>query len=223
MPNEVTSLSQGSKHKVPERVPALLDLLRDDAQANGEELLGLILSSCTYEIEEEYTYDSWDNGMWGHALHLFVPREVFALFRIDDIPSYEEMIDERINKLIRTRNEYVDHVTIQVSAVVGSAPTPPPRAADTDLWGGEELLRLFVSHVAAHKTDAHALKEACISLGISCFVAHDDIGPTAEWEKEILRALRSMDALVLTCKSVRYVLHCSHYGKSGDTGPPVRA
>jgi hypothetical protein len=49
--------------------------------------------------------------------------------------------------------------------------------------------------VASKKETAHTLKAALELHGVSCFVAHEDIEPTREWQDEIEEALRTMDAL----------------------------
>lgn len=59
-----------------------------------------------------------------------------------------------------------------------------------------DMLRLFLSHTSAHKTALSQLKVEFRKFGISAFVAHDDIEPTLEWQREIESALHSMDALV---------------------------
>ena len=59
----------------------------------------------------------------------------------------------------------------------------------------QDHFRLFITHVATHKAIAHKLKEHLEPFYVSCFVAHDDIEPTREWEDEIEEALRSMDAM----------------------------
>jgi hypothetical protein len=58
------------------------------------------------------------------------------------------------------------------------------------------LLRIFISHIAAHKAWAAQLQEALLQFGISGFVAHNDIEPTLEWQDEIELALSTCDALV---------------------------
>jgi hypothetical protein len=63
------------------------------------------------------------------------------------------------------------------------------------IWGPEPCFRLFISHISKHKSDASNLKDALRAYGISAFVAHADIQPTKEWLEEILRALKTMDAL----------------------------
>lgn len=57
-------------------------------------------------------------------------------------------------------------------------------------------LRLFVSHVSAHKAAVASLKRGLALYAVSGFVAHEDIEPSLEWQGEIERALWSMDALV---------------------------
>lgn len=59
-------------------------------------------------------------------------------------------------------------------------------------WG---RLRLFMGHIAADKAFVHEVAESFLGLGISSFVAHDDIAPTHEWQVEIEKRLRSCDCL----------------------------
>ncbi|WP_316227191.1 MULTISPECIES: toll/interleukin-1 receptor domain-containing protein, partial [unclassified Bradyrhizobium] len=58
------------------------------------------------------------------------------------------------------------------------------------------MLRVFLSHLAVHKVKAAKLQEAFLEFGISCFVAHTDIEPTATWQTEIETALATCDALI---------------------------
>ena len=55
---------------------------------------------------------------------------------------------------------------------------------------------MFVSHLAAHKIQASKLQQALNNRGISCFVAHEDIEPTQEWQAQIELALATCDILV---------------------------
>jgi hypothetical protein len=57
-------------------------------------------------------------------------------------------------------------------------------------------LRLFLSHKANYKKQTSEFKVAMDLFGVSCFVAHEDIEPTKEWQDEIEKALFSMDAMV---------------------------
>lgn len=63
-------------------------------------------------------------------------------------------------------------------------------------WRGSTQLRLFISHLAKDKDKATRLKDCLRPYAISGFVAHEDIHPTLEWQKEIERALQTMDAFI---------------------------
>lgn len=68
--------------------------------------------------------------------------------------------------------------------------TPPKN------WQGTDLFRLFISHISKDKLKATRLKECLAAYGIAGFVAHEDILPTLEWQDEIMRGLKTMDAMV---------------------------
>jgi TIR domain len=63
-------------------------------------------------------------------------------------------------------------------------------------WQGTNKFRLFISHIAKHKDRATRLRDCLAPYAISGFVAHEDIHPTLEWQKEIERALFTMDAFL---------------------------
>jgi hypothetical protein len=58
------------------------------------------------------------------------------------------------------------------------------------------MLRVFITHLATQRAFAGALQEELLGFGISCFVAHNDIEPTAEWQTQIETALATCEALV---------------------------
>ncbi len=84
-------------------------------------------------------------------------------------------------------SQLADHLNIETGE--DSVFDPPT------FWDNDQLC-VFVSHLAKQKVFASELQAALSSYGISCFVAHKDIEPDAEWQAEIERALRTCDALV---------------------------
>lgn len=84
--------------------------------------------------------------------------------------------------------ELAQHVGFQFEEVATPRVEPP-------FWR-KGMLRLFVTHLAAHRAFAAELQEALLGFGISCFVAHNDIEPTQEWQTQIETALATSDALV---------------------------
>ena len=66
--------------------------------------------------------------------------------------------------------------------------------ADTSMWANG-YFRLFISHLTDDKQAATNLNTCIKSYGIDCFVAHEDIRVSREWQTEIENALFTMDAL----------------------------
>lgn len=63
------------------------------------------------------------------------------------------------------------------------------------LWDPVSI-RLFISHIDTVKVDAHKLASELKKYGIDSFVSHDDIEPDEDWQREIEKALVSMDAML---------------------------
>jgi hypothetical protein len=50
-------------------------------------------------------------------------------------------------------------------------------------WKSTSYFRLFISHISEDKLKATRLRDCLTPLGISSFVAHQDIHPTLEWQQ----------------------------------------
>ncbi len=57
-------------------------------------------------------------------------------------------------------------------------------------------VHLFISHSSLDKSDVAKLKKILSSYRVSCFVAHEDINTSEDWEKEIICGLDSCHALI---------------------------
>ena len=55
---------------------------------------------------------------------------------------------------------------------------------------------IFLSYSTLDKDIAGRLKILLGALGMQCFLAHEDIAPSAEWESKIVEQLRTCDAFV---------------------------
>jgi hypothetical protein len=67
--------------------------------------------------------------------------------------------------------------------------------ATENLWHPDRT-RIFISHTSAHRTEVGALAAELNRFAFSCFVAHDQIEPSRQWQDVIERALRSCDVLL---------------------------
>ena len=171
-------------------VNLLFDSLRELAAHGHDEVLREVLNEGTPELIEN-NYDNWNGGTTHYTLTVSVPPHVFI--RIEDkIEPIETKVLERVKSLTRAEtHDFVDTIVVQPSMVPVQRVIP---ASETPFWQPDHF-RLFISHLSTDKLRATNLSGVLKSYSVSCFVAHEDIEPTKEWQVEIEKALFSMDDL----------------------------
>ena len=112
------------------------------------------------------------------------------------LPWSDEWQGNKDAYVLRMIEEAPDGTLIDLAQHVGFqfGESTSPRV-DPPFWR-KGMLRLFVSHLAIHKVFAAELQKEFLDFGISCFIAHNDIEPTHEWQTQIETALATCDALV---------------------------
>lgn len=68
-------------------------------------------------------------------------------------------------------------------------------AATEGVWTPDRI-RIFVSHTSGHRSEVGQLAAELDRFAFSCFVAHDAIEPTRQWQEVIELALRTCDLLI---------------------------
>lgn len=76
--------------------------------------------------------------------------------------------------------------------LTGGQPDDP---LDVQPWEDQKL-KLFISHLAKHRSFVGEVKQSLIPYGIDAFVAHDSIKPSNEWVDVIEAALGTCDAAI---------------------------
>jgi len=174
------------------------------AQEGERQKLEIIVNS-QVRVHEEWSSDNWNGGTYGHALYLTIP-ETLYLSSVRQRDDLQNEIKADINKIHNIPNEFIEEVFLELEKVEDTdwrrasgllqtrqrtmAPTTTQR-----IWGANGY-RVFLSHKAEVKKKAAELKKQMALFGGTCFVAHQDIHPTKEWQEEIENALASMDAFV---------------------------
>lgn len=175
-----------------EIVATLTDIYRHQSEPDMVELLESAIAHI-----EEIEYDNWNGGTYSYALMLDVPVSVFVSVE-SKLQKIEKSMSSKLAVICRNvSNHYLSKVTITplTSKLTGVGPrVKPPDAEVKHIWK-EGYFRLFLSHVSAHKVAVAEIKSELQLLGISGFVAHEDITPSLEWQNEIELALRSMHSL----------------------------
>ena len=146
-------------------------------------------------IEESWVdHDNWNGGIDFYIIVIRIPVDYFEDLRQRGVvEEIENKISEFYNYAMRGDGE-----SIQLRGVILK-----PSADDISTFGDNiddsmwkpGLFRLFISHLSTNKQSASNLKQCLHNYGIDCFVAHEDITPSKEWEIEIEKALFTMDAL----------------------------
>lgn len=193
--------------RLPSRVDSHLATLNRLYERTSEALLREIVVNGVVSIYEEWDYDNWNGGTYGHAITLTVSEDLyFKVMESKDV--LQGRIATDINKLDNRQNEHVSEVFIEMEPTESdrwreqtgvyrphTVASSIPAEALQRIWGPEHV-RVFLSHKSSVKKDTSRLKLSFARCGIAAFVAHEDIEPTEEWQREIERALFSMDALV---------------------------
>jgi len=170
---------------------------------NKKEALSILVNS-QVTFEGGVSYDNWNGGVHGHALHFRVSESVFLTTRKAHQKLSTEIRDD-LNKIHHIEDEYFAgvHFDLEPSnedwrhesgVLVGRQRHVSPDASHR-VWG-ESGYRVFLSHKSDVKKKTAELRDQLAAFGISAFVAHESIHPTKEWQDEIENSLSTMDAFV---------------------------
>lgn len=138
-------------------------------------------------------HDNWNGGIDTYLIKLNLPLDVY--FKLKDT----ERIEDAERKIA---SFYEDMMKGDESIRLSGVAISPRDDSHIDFGNNNNdsmwqpgYFRLFISHVSAYKESASNLKNSLALYGIDCFVAHEDITPSKEWEIEIENGLFTMDAL----------------------------
>lgn len=117
----------------------------------------------------------------------------FGIKTYDPDDFHHLSLFEHISTMIE---EATDQTLIDIAQHLGVTFNHAETLISNPIFWEKKCFKLFLSHVSVFKKETTELKEALLYYGISSFVAHDDIEPTKEWQREIELALNTMDGLV---------------------------
>jgi hypothetical protein len=173
----------------------LMATLAELAEHGGDEVEREVLKAAHAKLDEP-EYDNWAGGTYYYTLKLVVPPAVFARLgaRLNEM---EEHLSTRVGQVHRgTDRRRITAVVIQPGQVSAGTKKGSPAVdmGPLTFWTPGHF-KLFLSHVSTSKQRAAALRQALSKFHISAFVAHETIDPGELWQREIEKALRTMDAL----------------------------
>ena len=190
------------RFELPKNIEPYLAALSKHYGQEGERQLQAIIVNAKIRIHEEWSFDNWDGGTYGHALYLTLP-DVIYLPLARQKHEFEERIRADLEKIHNVQNEFIEKIFLEMALQDGAdwrlqsgallqATRHVPDDAENRIWA-KNRFRLFLSHKSEVKKETAELKDKLSAYGISCFVAHTDIHPTKEWQDEIENALATME------------------------------
>jgi len=196
---------QEETFELPKNIDRYLATLSKFYAKEGRKRLQEIVVNSQIRIHTGWSYDNWNGGTYGHALYFVIP-ETLYLSTVNQKAELQSQIKEGLNKIHDIQNEYIEEVFFEMevtddhdwrkeSELLISNKRDIPPSVTKRIWDND-CFRVFLSHKAEVKKEAAILKDKLKFYGISCFVAHEDIHPTKEWQNEIENALHTMDSFV---------------------------
>ncbi len=194
-----------SQYELPPNMDRFLKILSNYYEKHDQSLLREIIVNSEPQIRMGWTQDNWNGGSYGHALYLSMPESLY-LEVVEKKAELQSKIATDLNNIHSVHNEYIEEVFFNVevpddqdwrkdSGVLLARNRTIPDPVAKRLWE-EKCFRVFLSHKTEVKKETSKLKSVLRLFGISCFVAHEDICPSKEWQIEIENALHTMDTFV---------------------------
>ncbi|WP_349371173.1 toll/interleukin-1 receptor domain-containing protein [Salinarimonas sp.] len=193
------------RHVLPAKIVPFLKRLQLEYDAAGDRVKLEIIRASHFLVVEETDFDNWNGGTYGHDVILFLPETIIKAIRLAKQKEIEEEIKSDLNACSSgidneyfrfVRIEMIDEQDIQYQQAIGLSGRQVLTPDSVSFWR-PNTIRLFISHRDGDKAAVHELAGFLDDYGISSFVAHDQIEPTREWRAEIVRALQTMEVMLV--------------------------
>ena len=180
----------------PSKLSKFIKRLIGEYERNDMVSIAPILREAKTEMRLETDYDNWNGGQQGHDVIFFVPDHLMGLIPLDRQNEIQTRITQDLNKASSSiEHEYIASVHFEYADESLESAVQVDEQAVGRIWH-PNTIKLFISHRDSAKKEVYALAQKLNRYGISSFVAHDSIEPDEEWQKEIEKALQSMDVML---------------------------
>ena len=138
-------------------------------------------------------HDNWNAGIDYYDMAISIPIQIFVRIR-SKLTEEEQIILDAFRDAIHGVDDSLRINEVKLVPSKSVSILDIPEADDDSMWK-YNYYRLFISHLSKDKLRATYIKKLLLRYGIDCFVAHEDISPSKEWQIVIENALSSTDAL----------------------------
>ncbi len=102
-----------SKFTLPPKVDSYLATLNRLYESQNESLLRELIVNASVSIHEEWDYDNWDGGTYGHAVTLTVSENLYVRV-MNQKDEIQTRVATDLNKLDTSRNEHISVVFVEM-------------------------------------------------------------------------------------------------------------
>jgi hypothetical protein len=170
---------------------SLIELLRHQNDVAMVQLL--TKASCRIECHQ---VENFNHVIDVYTIFIEIPIEQYAPIE-EKTENIERKLYQKVKSLIAPTNGFsISALHVRPRLVGDIRQTKVITNLESSRIWDEGCLRVFLSHVSAHKKKVVELKSQLRDFHVSAFVAHEDIEPSRKWQKEIELALNSMDAFI---------------------------
>lgn len=159
--------------------------------------------------------DQWNPNTTWYSLYLMLPERLFLIADADrnqicnriqaDLNRVHGVADVFVSNVVIQLDMGADHDWRSQSGLLLDNRRMIAEHEAQRIWQSEGL-RVFVSHKSSVKGETGKLQERLKEFGVCCFVAHNDIEATKQWQDVIFQALATMDAFLAI---ITHDYHCS--------------
>ena len=207
-----------SDNVMPKKILLYMLRIQNEYESQGRILEKKLIDAVRVYIREGVDYDNLNGGTYIHHVILFVPLETAKAISVENEKFICKEICEKLTHFSGSiENECIGRVVLEINDPDDpefQKSNPVIRYEEENYSHGENAilkgmtredlariwgdlpLRVFLSHKDAEKVRATEIKTALSQYGVACFVAHEDIEVTQEWQDEIECALMTTHILV---------------------------
>ncbi|MBN9502421.1 MAG: hypothetical protein BGO01_12745 [Armatimonadetes bacterium 55-13] len=181
--------------KLPEDPKRIVQLL--ERACKDHDLARYVLTESKALYVDAYS----DYGIDYYTLSLEVPFELFNEIE-GEVENLQAFLTPKAEKFTKDCSDgRITNVSISLDLEApldwrSSANPKAVSASDAERIWKQGYFRLFISHESVHREKISTLKTSLAKRFVDGFVAHRDIQPSLEWQKEISLALASCHAIV---------------------------
>lgn len=187
-------------YEIPRKMGNYLRRIASEYNSGNLAHIGIVIEGSKFLVREETDYDYF-SGQVGHDLIFFVPDHLMRNIPLDDEGEIRNRLERDLNIAASSvDDEYVANVRFkyldEAEEEVNSVSDQEHLYEEYERLWSPGCIRLFISHRDTAKGQVDELASKLLNHEISSFVAHDAIEPDEDWQKEIEKALKTMNAML---------------------------